>query len=87
VPIGTTVQFTAQAWYNGGPTLALTNANINGIVGTWASSNPSVMAIDQDGLAFALGMGSATITFRTLTGMSFSPWVMNIQTASTAVLH
>lgn len=87
VPIGSTVQFTPQAWYNGGPTVALVNANLNGLVGTWTSSNPMVMAIDQDGLAFALAPGQSSISFRTNSGATFSPWTMYVQQASTAMEH
>lgn len=87
VPIGTTVQFTPQAYYNGGPTLPMINTTLNGIAGTWVSSNPNVMAIDQDGLAFALSVGQATINFRTLAGLNFSPWVMYVQAATTTLIH
>jgi lysophospholipase L1-like esterase len=87
VPVGTTLQFTPQAWFNSGPTLPLLNADLNGRVGTWASSNPAVMVVDQDGLAFALGAGQAAITFQTNTGLNFSEWIMYVQPASTVMLH
>jgi lysophospholipase L1-like esterase len=72
------VQFTPVGYYNGGLAEPLTNTNFAGSNGTWASSNPLVMHINQQGLAWALSPGAAIITYTSPTGVKFSEWVMNI---------
>jgi lysophospholipase L1-like esterase len=78
VPTGTTIQFTPQAVYSDGIARPVTNTDLNGATGIWTSSNPSVMSIDPDGLAFALSAGSSRITFKTDAGATFSPWDMTV---------
>jgi lysophospholipase L1-like esterase len=72
------VQFTPVGYYGGGLAEPLTNTNFAGSNGTWASSNPLVMYINQQGLAWALSPGSAIITYTSPTGVKFSEWLMNI---------
>jgi uncharacterized protein YjdB len=56
VASGATQQFTATGAYSDGTQRFLTDSV------TWTSSNPSVAAIGQNGLATATGSGSTTIT-------------------------
>ena len=72
------VQFTPVGHYNNGLLEPITNTNFAGSNGTWASSNPLVMYINQRGLAWALSPGTAIITYTSPTGIKFSEWVMNI---------
>jgi hypothetical protein len=78
VPTGAAVQFTPYGWYNNGLVEPFTNTNFSGSSGTWASSNPLVMYVNQQGLAFALSGGTASITYTSPTGVKFSEWVMYI---------
>ena len=55
-PMGTTVQFTATGTYSDNSTQDLTGT------ATWSSSTPGVAAINNAGLATAIGAGTATIT-------------------------
>jgi hypothetical protein len=46
--------------------------------GTWTSSNPVVMNINQQGLAWALSSGTTIIRYTSPTGVAFSEWVMYV---------
>jgi lysophospholipase L1-like esterase len=72
------VQFTPLGHYSGGLTEPLINTNFAGSNGIWTSSNPLVMYINQQGLAWALSPGTAIITYTSPTGVKFSEWGMNI---------
>jgi hypothetical protein len=79
VPIGTGWAFTAVGWFNNNPTLQQQlNTNILGANGTWTSSNPLVMVINQQGGAYALTPGTTTIRYTSLSGVAFSEWVMTV---------
>jgi uncharacterized protein YjdB len=54
------------------------NTNYLGANGTWTSSNPLVMTIDQQGNAGALTPGTTTIRYTSLSGVAFSEWVMTV---------
>jgi lysophospholipase L1-like esterase len=72
------VQFTPQGVYSDGSQHALLNSTIEGSSGIWTSSNPSVMYINQTGLAWALSPGTSTIRYISPSSVKFSPWVMNV---------
>jgi hypothetical protein len=71
-----TVQFTAIGYYSDGSEHPMINTNAQGATGTWASSNPLVMNINQLGLAWALSAGTTSITYTAPNGIAFSRWVM-----------
>jgi uncharacterized protein YjdB len=54
----------------------LLNTTINGSTGTWTSSNPVVMNVNQQGLAWALSSGTTIIRYTSPTGVAFSEWTM-----------
>ncbi len=74
------VQFTAQATWSDGVTRPVLNSTFGGSSGTWTSSNPLVMYVDQKGLAQGLTVGKAQITYRSPTGVLFNPWNMTVST-------
>jgi uncharacterized protein YjdB len=73
-----TVQFTPIRYYSDGSQHALTNTNVQEATGTWTSSNPVVMNINQQGLAWALSSGTTIIRYTSPTGVAFSEWVMYV---------
>jgi hypothetical protein len=72
------VQYTPIGYYSDGSQHPLTNTNMQNATGTWTSSNPVVMNINQQGLAWALSSGTTTIRYTSPTGVAFSGWVMYI---------
>jgi hypothetical protein len=81
VQSGSLVPFTAYGTYSDGATRPMLNTNFAGMNGIWTSSNPNVMHVDIFGTAYALIPGKATISFTSLSGVQFSPWVMTVQPA------
>jgi hypothetical protein len=75
---GVAVQFTPYGLYSDGSTRAPRNSTFGGSTGTWTSSNPAVMYVDQRGRAWAVGKGTASISYISPTGVHFSPWTMNV---------
>ncbi len=67
IVVDTTLQFTAEGIYIGGPTKILTDSVI------WKSSNPSVATISASGLVTGIASGSTSIeaTFEGKTGQRF----------------
>jgi hypothetical protein len=70
--------FTPYATYSHGVTRPLTNTDINGRNGTWASSNPAVMLVGPAGKAFALTTGTARISFVFRLAGPVSSWDMKV---------
>jgi hypothetical protein len=75
---GTTVQFNPVAQWSDGVSRPMLNQDYNGLKGTWSSTNPAVMYVNQQGQAFAYGVGKADIWFRSASGVYFSPWTMTV---------
>lgn len=75
---GTTVQFTPVAQWSDGVARPMLNQDYNGLKGTWSSTNPAVMYVNQQGQAFAYGVGKADIWFKSASGVYFSPWTMTV---------
>lgn len=76
---GAILQFTPVGYYSDGSTHPQTNTTWEGSNGTWTSSNPLVMSVNQQGLALATTAGTATIKYTPANGVYFSPWVMTVQ--------
>ena len=57
------------------------NDNFAGSSGTWASSNPLVMYVNQRGLTWSLSPGAANITYTSPAGVKFSEWTMHVVSA------
>lgn len=72
------IQFTPYGVYNDGSQQPLQNTNAEGSSGAWTSSNSLVMSVNQQGLAFALSPGTATIRYVSPGRVKFSPWVMYV---------
>jgi hypothetical protein len=72
------LQFIPIGYYSDGSQHAVINTNFQGAGGTWTSSNPFVMYVNQAGLAWALSQGTATIKYTPPNGAPFASWVMNV---------
>jgi hypothetical protein len=46
--------------------------------GTWTSSNPLVITIDQTGYGLALTAGTTIIRYTSPNGVAFSEWIMYV---------
>jgi hypothetical protein len=75
---GAVVQFTPVGYYSDGSQHLLLNTSFQGASGTWTSSDPLVMYVNQSGLAWANSQGTAIIRYTSPTGVSFSEWIMYI---------
>jgi Bacterial Ig-like domain (group 2) len=75
---GAFVQFTPVGWFNDGSVHSLINTNLVGASGTWTSSNPLVLTLDQTGFGQALTAGTTTIRYTSPNGVAFSEWIMYI---------
>jgi hypothetical protein len=75
---GEILSFIPQAKWSDGVVRPMLNQDFNGLRGTWTSSNPTVMQVNQQGQAVAYLPGKATINFRSASGVYFSPWVMTV---------
>jgi hypothetical protein len=75
---GTQMHWQAWGQYSDGITQPIANANVLGQYGTWTSSNPAVISVDQFGNGWALGTGSANIHFTTLSGVTLNEWIMYV---------
>lgn len=79
VPTGSALIFTPQAKWSDGVVRPVLNQDFDGLEGVWTSSNPAVMYVSQQGQAFAYGPGTTTISFKSASGVPFSPWIMTVQ--------
>jgi hypothetical protein len=75
---GAFVYFTPVGWFNDGSVHPLINTNFAGASGTWTSSNPLVLTINQTGSGQALTAGTTTIRYTSPNGVAFSEWIMYI---------
>jgi hypothetical protein len=72
------LQFTPQGVFSDGSTHPMLNTTFAGASGTWTSSNPLVMYVSQEGLAWSLSQGTANITYTSPNGVRFSYWTMTV---------
>jgi hypothetical protein len=75
---GSVVQFTPIGLYSDGSQHPLLNTSFEGSGGTWTSSNPLVMYVNQAGLSWADSQGTAIIHYTARNGVNFSEWIMYI---------
>lgn len=75
---GETIQFTPVGYYSDGNQRPQINTNTQGASGTWTSSNPLVMSVNERGLALGLTPGTTSIRFTLANGVKFSPWVITV---------
>jgi hypothetical protein len=75
---GTQMHWYAYGEYSDGYTREINNANVLHLYGTWTSSNPEVISIDQYGNAWALAPGTASVHFTTLSGATINEWIMYV---------
>jgi hypothetical protein len=73
------LQFIPIGVYSDGSVHSQTNTLWDGLNGTWTSSNPLVMSVNQQGLALATTTGTATIKYTQPNGVDFHSWVMYVQ--------
>jgi hypothetical protein len=79
VGTGAFVHFSAVGWFNNNPMLQQQiNTNLLGATGTWTSSNPLVLPVDQTGYGQALTAGTAIIRYTSLNNVAFSEWIMYV---------
>jgi hypothetical protein len=83
VVTGSLIHFTPQAKWSDGVVRPMQSQNFDGMQGIWSSSNPAVMYVDQQGQALSYGPGKATISFKSASGVAFSPWGMTVYAADT----
>jgi hypothetical protein len=75
-----TVQFTPYGQYSGGVVEPFINANyFTGATGTWASSNPLVAQVNNQGQVWALTVGKTNITYTSPTGVKFNEWTLTVE--------
>jgi hypothetical protein len=74
----TLVQFTPIGYYSDGSQHPQLNTDSNGFGGTWTSSNPLVMYVNQQGLTWGNSQGTAIIRYTSPNGVTFSEWVMYV---------
>jgi lysophospholipase L1-like esterase len=79
---GAVLQFTPTGLYSDGSQQVLLNTNLQGSNGTWTSSNPLVMYVNQSGMTWATSQGTAVIRYLSPSGISFSEWIMYIKAAA-----
>jgi len=72
------MQFTPIGYYSDGSQHPQLNTHIKGSSGTWTSSNPLVMFVNQQGLAEGNSPGTAIIRYTSPTDAAFSEWVMYV---------
>jgi hypothetical protein len=77
-----TVQFTPIGLYGDGSQHPMINTNMQDATGTWTSSNPVVMSVNQKGLAWALSNGTTIIRYTSPNGVTFSEWIMHVTAPS-----
>jgi hypothetical protein len=75
---GEILTFVPQAKWSDGVVRPMLNQDFNGLQGTWTSSNPAVMYVNQQGQAFPYSVGKANISFKSASGVVFSPWTMTV---------
>jgi hypothetical protein len=75
---GAVVQFTPIGLYSDGTQHPLLNTSFEGFGGTWTSSKPLVMYVNQAGVAWANSQGTTIVRYTSPSGVSFSEWVMNV---------
>jgi hypothetical protein len=75
---GAVVQFTPIGLYSDGSQHPLLNTTFDGFGGTWTSSNPLLMYINQAGLSWANSQGTAIIRYTAPGGVNFSEWIMYV---------
>jgi hypothetical protein len=74
------VQFIPYGIFSNGRTEPLINTNYAGTNGTWASSNPLVLYVNQQGLAWGISTGTAHLTYTSPTGVRFAEWTIHVTT-------
>jgi Bacterial Ig-like domain (group 2) len=75
---GSTIQFTAYGEFSDGSTRIINNADQYGHVGTWTSSSPNVVLMDQYGVGTSYSKGSSNIHFVSNSGIAFYEWTMYV---------
>jgi hypothetical protein len=79
VATGSLLQFTPYGSFSDGSLHVLSNTTAgSNNYGTWSSSNPLVMSVSQEGLAFATTAGTAIIHFTAANGVHISEWIMTV---------
>jgi hypothetical protein len=78
VTTGAGIQFTPQATWSDGETRPMLNIPYGGALGTWWSTNPRVLTVNQQGFAYAYTSGTATIWFKSAGGSTFAPWTVTV---------
>jgi hypothetical protein len=73
---GGIVQFTPYLQYTDGSTHIMNNADVNGHLGTWTTSNPEALFMTEHGVGLAMQPGTANVHFTTLAGKTINEWVM-----------
>ena len=76
---GAVLQFTPKGLSSDGSQHVLLSTNLQGSNGTWTSSNPLVIYVNQSGMTWAISQGTAIIRYQSPTGLKFSEWIMYVK--------
>jgi hypothetical protein len=71
------VQFTPIGYYSDGSQHPMLNS-FQGSSGTWTSSSPLVMTVNQLGVSWSISPGTTIIRYTAPNGVAFSEWVMYV---------
>jgi hypothetical protein len=72
------VNFIPIGLYSDGSQHPMLNSSFQGSSGTWKSSNPLVMTVNQLGVAWSISPGTTIIRYTAPNGVAFSEWVMYV---------
>ena len=75
---GGTVQFTPYGQYTDGSTHVMNNADVSGHIGTWTTTVPKSLWVDQNGVGTGLDLGISTVRFTAPSGTIFNAWGMTV---------
>ena len=83
ITVGEGIAFTAYGLYSDGVTRPMLNTNFAGMNGTWTSSNPAALYVGINGQTLAIGPGKVSVSFTSLSGVHFSPWIVTVSPQDT----
>jgi hypothetical protein len=76
------VKFIPIGLYSDGSQHPMLNSSFQGSSGTWTSSSPLVMTVNQLGVAWSISQGTTIIRYTAPNGVAFSEWVMYVNSPS-----
>jgi hypothetical protein len=81
---GNTLAFTAYGVFSDGIPRALLNTDFGGLIGTWQSSDPTILYVGFNGVGAGLARGEVTVGFTAPNGIVFTPAAVTVNPAGPA---